>query len=473
MKLKTKLTLSYLLIGLLCILTTMVVANIFLEQSFIRYVIRNQEIKNQNLVIQIEEQVNDAFEWNVPIIQSLGVSALEQGLLINVKNSDEEVVWDAYAHNSGLCEQMISHMAIDMVEKVPNWEGEFINTTYDLERDGVRFGSVTIGYYGPYYFSDADAAFVDTLNALLMVVSFLTVILALVVGTFMANKISWPLSKVTQTAKEISKGNYKARTERLSNTMEIDTLITSVNHMAITLDKQEQLRQKLTTDVAHELRTPLATLQSHMEAMIDGIWEPNVNRLTSCHDEIVRLSGLVGDLEKLAYYDRESSNIILEPFELNKCIQTQIMHFENAFLQKGVDLIFNHGEEVIVNGSRNQMSQVVINLLSNALKYSPSGGKVIVEVYKDKNVIFLTVEDFGVGISESHLPHIFERFYRVDPSRSRSTGGAGIGLTIVKAIVDAHGGRIDVFSQVGQGTKFIIELPSIPLNGGDSYKKDI
>ena len=163
-----------------------------------------------------------------------------------------------------------------------------------------------------------------------------------------------------------------------SNTTEIDTLIESVDHLASTLEKQEQLRQKLTTNVAHELRTPLATLQSHMEAMIDGIWKADAERLTSCHDEIVRLSGLVGDLEKLALYERDMAIDKFEPFELRKCIETQIKHFENAYHKKQMHLIFEEGASLTVKGNKNQISQVVINLLSNALKYSEDGGTVII-----------------------------------------------------------------------------------------------
>ena len=458
-KLRTKLTMSYLLIGLLCIIAITLVSNSFLERSFIRYVVRNQEIKNLGLVEQIVNHVDQNERWNTDWIASIGISALEQGMLLRVEKSSGEVVWDAYTHNSGMCEEMISHMALQMVDKVPSWEGEFTNTAYSLEREGRVFGKAVIGYYGPYYYSDTDAAFLDTLNHLLMIISLMTVCLALIVGAFMAKKISWPLSRVTEIADEISKGNYEARVEIRSNTAEIDTLISAVDDLAQTLEKQEQMRQKLTTDVAHELRTPLATLQSHMEAMIDGIWKPDVDRLMSCHDEIVRLSGLVGDLEKLAQYESEAANGVYEPFELSQCIEAQIKHFENAYHKKNMQISFEKGEDMLVNGNKNQISQVVINLLSNALKYSHEGDTVIVRTFVKQNRACFSVEDFGEGISEAHLPHIFERFYRADPSRSRITGGAGIGLAITKAIVTSHHGKIEAACIREKGTTFTVELP--------------
>ena len=224
------------------------------------------------------------------------------------------------------------------------------------------------------------------------------------------------------------------------------------------LDKQEKLRRRLTADVAHELRTPLATLQSHMEAMIDGVWEPDTARLTSCHEEIMRISRMVGDLEKLSKY--ESENLILhrEAFDLSELVQHIIKNFETEFMSKHVSLDFK-GEVSPVFADSDKISQVIVNLLSNALKYSPAGKTVQIIVAHDKNWTVLKIKDTGIGISSEDLPHIFERFYRADKSRNRESGGSGVGLAIVKAIVDAHGGKISVSSVMNEGTEFTVSLP--------------
>jgi len=256
----------------------------------------------------------------------------------------------------------------------------------------------------------------------------------------------------------ISKGYFDDRITEKSNTKETAQLIETINNLAETLEKQEALRKQLTADMAHELRTPLATLQSHMEAMIDGIWEPDTGRLKSCHEEIVRINKMVGGLEKLARY--ESDNLILTrtSFDVSELVRHIVNNFENEFLNKNIDLEFA-GEESVLNADKDKVSQVVINLLSNAIKYTPRGGAVKVTVKDSHDVVQIIVKDTGTGIPPEDLPHIFERFYRADKSRNRLTGGAGIGLTITKAIVEAHKGKIQVQSKINEGTEFIISLP--------------
>jgi two-component system sensor histidine kinase BaeS len=224
------------------------------------------------------------------------------------------------------------------------------------------------------------------------------------------------------------------------------------------MGKQELLRKRLTSDVAHELRTPVATLQSHMEAMIDGIWEPDVERLRSCQEEIVRIGKMVGDLEKLARYESENATLEREHFDLSELVKRQLQNFENEFLSKNITADFK-GSEEIVFADRDKISQVVVNLLSNALKYTQPGGRVRVAVKGSEDVAELVVKDNGRGIPEEDLPYIFERFYRADKSRNRMTGGSGIGLTITRTIVEAHGGSIEVHSIIDIGTEFIVTLP--------------
>jgi len=274
----------------------------------------------------------------------------------------------------------------------------------------------------------------------------------------MAKRLSTHISRVITTARMISKGYFDDRITETSTTRETAQLIETINNLAETLEKQEALRRRLTADVAHELRTPLATLQSHMEAMIDGIWEPDRERLKSCHEEIVRINRLVGDLEKLAHYESENLILIRTNFDISELIGRIIKNFENDFANKGIDIRFT-GEKEILYADKDKISQVMVNLLSNALKYTSEGGKVEVRVKGSDETAEITVRDTGKGIPPEDLPHIFERFYRADKSRNRLTGGAGIGLTIAKAIIDAHKGNIQVRSKVDEGTEFVILLP--------------
>ncbi len=456
--LRTKLSLSYLSVALVCVFIISIFTNIFLEKHFKNYIIENQERQNREVVSLVSQQYTADKQWDAGVIESIGINALEQGLIIKVTDTSGRMIWDATVHNNGMCQQMIAHMAQNMSSRYPNWKGGYVENKYPLIYKLSEVGTVEIGYYGPYYFNDNDLAFINALNDLLLLVGVFSLFLSLLIGTFMAKRLTNPISRVISTAQMISKGYYGGRATAQSSTKEIALLTETVNDLAETLEQQEVLRKRLTADVAHELRTPLATLQSHMEAMIDGIWKPDVQRLASCHEEIMRIKRMVGDLEKLAKY--ESENLVLDrsSFDVSELIQYLIRNFETDFVAKGIALKFC-GEKEIINADRDKISQVFVNLLSNALKYTSEGGKVEVTLKADRDITQISFRDNGYGIAPEDLPYIFERFYRADKSRNRLTGGAGIGLTIAKAIVEAHKGRIEVRSALDEGSEFIVYLP--------------
>jgi len=460
-KLKTKLTMSYLLIGLLCLLMMAFLANILLERFFIQYVMDNQTLKNQELADQVSNYVDNHQAWDLSLVEQAGINALEEGLILKVTDASGLVIWDATTYNSGMCEAMMSHMASTMSQRVPDWEGGMLETVYPINKNGTFNGTVQVGYYGPYYYTDADAAFIETINLALLLASVFAVIMAVFIGAIMAGRISRPIANVVMKTHEISEGNYEARFDKNSNTKEIDELMHAISSLAQRLENQEGLRRRLTSDVAHELRTPLATLQSHMEAMIDGIWVADEKRLGSCHEEILRLSDLVSDLERLAEIEREPKTSDYEPFSINDVVKQQLAQFEPKFLEKQMSIKFEENGQASIRGNKRQIAQVVVNLLSNAFKFSKTASTVDVVITHEGAMVRVSVTDHGIGISEEDLPHIFERFYRVDPSRNRSSGGAGIGLTISEAIVKAHGGMLTVSSTVGVGSTFTIILPKL------------
>jgi signal transduction histidine kinase len=456
--LRTKLSLSYVFIALISVFLISIFANIFLNWQFREYIQKNQEQKNNEIISSIGKQYQAAGKWNINMIESIGVNALENGMIIKVIDLSGQTIWDARVHNNGMCQRIIEHMSQNMNSYFPNMKGEYIEKPYSIYNNSIKIGTVEIGSYGPFYLSDADLAFITTLNKILIFVGFFSFVFALVLGNIMAKRLSSPISRVIASAKMISKGYFSDKISEKSNTSEIIDLTTTINELGDTLKKQEALRKRMTADVAHELRTPLATLQSHLEAMIDGIWEPEKDRLISCHDEIKRISKMVGDLERLAKF--ESENIILNKtsFNISETIEHIIKNFESEFINKGIEIkLFSEPEYIFAD--KDKMSQVVINLLSNALKYTSKGSSVEVIIKGEENITQITVKDNGPGISEEDLPFIFERFYRVDKSRNRMTGGSGIGLTITKAIIEAHKGKIEAISKVNEGTEFIVSLP--------------
>jgi len=457
--LRFKLTVSYLLVTLISFALIGVFANIILEKQFEQYVIKNLNAKNADIVATLESRYTDwGDKWDVPGIESIGMSALGDGLIVRVSTSDQTVLWDAMTHNSGMCAELLQRMAENMESRTGGFNGGYTEKSYPVTVSGTVVGNVTIGYYGPYFYTENDINFLSTLNGLILLAAAIAAVVSFILGTFMAGRLSGPISRAIKTADQISEGNYNDRVQESTHTREIVELSATVNKLAETLGKQEILRKRLTADVAHELRTPIANLQSHLEAMIDGIWEPDTERLKSCHDEALRLSKIVGDLETLARYDGENVVLHKERIDLPELIKTIVISFENELRSKNIRLQYE-AADLYPEADKDKLTQILVNILSNALKYTDEGGSILITATKDDDKVKISIRDTGIGISPEDLPYIFERFYRADKSRSRATGGSGIGLTIAKSLVEAHGGTLSVNSDYGSGSEFIIVIP--------------
>ncbi|MDR2357149.1 MAG: hypothetical protein LBD92_03550 [Oscillospiraceae bacterium] len=224
------------------------------------------------------------------------------------------------------------------------------------------------------------------------------------------------------------------------------------------LSEQENLRKRLTADVAHELRTPLAAVASHLEAMTEGIWEPTPERLSSCREEILRIATLVADLQQLAQIDGDNLKLSRSAVNLLELTRVITHNFAAETAKKDISAAVS-GDACEVSADRDRISQVITNLISNAVKFTPDGGHISVTVTDAENSGVIEICDDGTGIAESELPYIFERFYRTDKSRSRKTGGAGVGLTIARSIVEAHGGTVRAENRAGGGSHFTVTLP--------------
>jgi signal transduction histidine kinase len=396
-------------------------------------------------------------KWDTSAIEKLGISSLEEGIILKVKDLNGNIIWDATIHNNGLCTQMINHMAQNMATKYPNLNGGYVENKYNISNNSVNVGVLEIGYYGPFYFDDHDLIFINGINNVIFGVGIFTLLISLIIGSVFSKRISKPILKVIDKAKHISEGYFSGRIEDKSNTREISELISSVNDLASSLEKQDVLRKRLTSDVAHELRTPLSTLRGNLEAMRDGVWQPSKERFESCNEEVIRITKLVSDLEKLTKY--ESENLILNKteFNLSEVIKNTVVNLENEYKTK--EITVNYVESNInISADKDKITQVIINILTNAIKYNKIGGHIDITVNKDNNSTVITFKDDGIGISEEDLPYIFERFYRADKSRSRATGGSGIGLAICKSIVEAHGGEITASSKFGEGTTIVVKI---------------
>ena len=217
--------------------------------------------------------------------------------------------------------------------------------------------------------------------------------------------------------------------------------------------------QQITSDIAHELRTPLTNLQGYLEAILDGIWEADNERIHECYVEVIRLNKIVDELQELSLLEDFDFILHKEKFDFKELCLSVIRSFELASQEKNISVRLILKTDAPILADYNRLKQVLINLISNAIKYSYENGIVIISYNVKKGNYIIEVTDNGIGIPKEELPLIFERFYRTDKSRSKKTGGTGIGLAITKAIIKKHNGSIVASRSNKLGTTFIIKLP--------------
>jgi signal transduction histidine kinase len=247
---------------------------------------------------------------------------------------------------------------------------------------------------------------------------------------------------------------------------ELGVLAASFNEMAAALEDTERRRLELLGDVAHELRTPISTLEGYLEGLLDGVVEPRAEVWALLHDETRRMQRLVDDLRDLWRAEARQLPLTLAPVAPAAIVQATVARLAPDFAAAGITLWTTLPDDVPpVLADHDRAIQVLTNLLGNALRYTTAPGEVEIGAALAGGHVRFTVRDTGIGIAAEHLPHVFERFYRVDKSRSRALGGSGVGLTIARALVEAMGGRIAVASPgTGQGTTFTFTLPVAGLS---------
>jgi signal transduction histidine kinase len=270
-----------------------------------------------------------------------------------------------------------------------------------------------------------------------------------------------PVRSLTRAARGLGTGDLSHRVA-VDRADEVGELARTFNDMADGLEQAEEQRRTLTADVAHELRTPISNLQGYLEAIKDGVLQADQATIENLYQQVKHLSHLVEDLRMLALAETGSLSLYMSPERVDEIAAATVAAFKPRADEKRIVLsVESKGDVSKVSADRTRMGQVIANLIENAITNTPEGGRITVRVAPGgTDRVRIVVEDTGVGIPSDKLPLIFERFYRVDPSRARTTGGAGLGLTIVKRLVEAHHGTVWAESEVGKGTTFTIELPA-------------
>ncbi|MDR1256505.1 MAG: HAMP domain-containing histidine kinase [Spirochaetaceae bacterium] len=472
--LKNRLALTYALftgaaLGLLALVINLSTGIIF--NALVR---ENIRIRSGEIVRAMNSLYNPMTRsFDARAVEALGMSFVHEGYIVSVEDGRGEPVWNARSCDMEQCVSVIGEITSRMETRF-RVNGGMRSLRYEIRYNDRTAGAVIIDSYGPFFYSETETKFLVSVNRILLLAGAALTLLSVAVSIAISGAIARPVNTAGEAARRIAQtraagGSGRAETVvRIWDgyrTRELAELSRSINHLASELEEAERRQKRVSADIAHELRTPLTCLQGTIEAMIDGVYEVDMARLESCHEEIIRLTGLVNGLDTLAGLEWETSALKMSRFRLDKLLQTTAEQFRPAADEKGVEIALNLVESP-VSADYDRLKQVFVNIMSNAVKYTERGS-VTVSV-RDLRAGGASgfrweaaIADTGCGIGADDLPHIFERLYRADKSRGRGTGGAGIGLSIAAAIVRAHGGSITAESPAenSRGSVFRVRLP--------------
>jgi signal transduction histidine kinase len=312
------------------------------------------------------------------------------------------------------------------------------------------------GRMGRLLLGAAEQAFVSGVDRSVILAGIVAVAIAAVVSLMLAAYLALPLRRLEAAAGELAGGDLSHRVD-VDGPVEVAALSEAFNSMADSLERAESLRRRLTADVAHELRNPLAAARAQAEGMVDGILAPDASRLASLVEDLSHLSALIDDLRELAVAEAGHMSYERERLDLSALARSEATRAE-ALLDDDVEMVLDLPGGVEVDADERRIAQVFRNLLSNAARHTRRGS-VSVSVMTADGYAVVRVTDTGTGVDPADLPHIFERFYRADAARASDTGGAGLGLAISRAIVVDHGGEVFARSESGSGTTMGFRLP--------------
>jgi signal transduction histidine kinase len=334
--------------------------------------------------------------------------------------------------------------------------------------------------YGTLYVQSLNAAavardqnFLARLRRVTFLSTGISLVAALAISLLLARLIGRPLEALTRAVRRMGTGDLAQRVPE-EGSAEVVELARSFNAMATNLATAQQLRQQLVADVAHELRTPLANIRGYLEAIEDGVVAADEETMRTLREEAAQLNGLIDDLQELTQAEAGALRLDRGPIDPAELVERATDAARARAVEKGI-VLTSAAEPNLppVDIDLQRIMQVLQNLLANALRHTPAGGRVAVQARRTPDgMVAVSVADTGTGIAPEDLPHIFERFYRADSSRSRATGGSGLGLTIARRLVESHGGTIGVESALGQGSCFTFTLPIAPDVAQEDARRD-
>lgn len=444
-----RLALAFALLGVGAAALTAVLVNVAFGARFDDYLAEQQQVRRQQLaaLFAAEYQRDDA--WNPASLDELAPTVTMTGSQVELRGEGGQKIWS-------LADASVDPAMLAMHRNMMGTGELGPPRALPVMVDGQQVGTLDVRV-PQGQIPAVDQNFRSDVNRVLVVGGLTAGAIALAFGLYTARRATAPIAELTSVAGNLATGQRDRRVTTIPDN-EIGQLATTFNTMADRVKKEDELRRLFASDIAHELRTPLAILRSELEAVQDGIREPTPQVITSLHDETLRLGRLITDLETLASADAAAFTLKREPLSLTALVRDTAAHLADRFAGAGITLRIDLPTEVRVDGDAERLRQIVTNQLTNALKFVPAGGTVILTLRQDRDWAELRVIDTGPGIPAEELPRVFDRFFR---SRAARADGSGIGLAVAAELATAHGGTITADSTPGHGTTFTTRLPAL------------
>ena len=441
----TRVTISFALISVMTIVVAFGVLSFVWGQHFQEYTRDNMERTAESTAAAIAGKYQESKRWSTDVLSpAVSAAGINRNVGIQVVDTSGTVRYDNYPDRDKR-----SSLA-------PTNKSRMVSSPILV--DDEEIGSVNIWVYGSdAMLTQADREYRDGSYRAMLVAMALAILISIGLGFLFARGLVDPINRMTRTAKAIKEGNLSARTG-LTGEDEVSRLGETFDAMADAIEKDRMMERRLTTDVAHELRTPLMAIQATIEAIVDGVFEPDEERLGTIDSEVQRLSRLVDALLKLSRLEHRKIPMNKTRLDLGELLTDIIGTHEAYVRESGLDLIFEAEEGVEVFGDADMLRQATANLISNAVRYTPEGS-ITVRVQRGETMASISVADTGIGLTPEECKMVFSRFWRGDAGRNRAQGGLGIGLSVVKEIVDRHNGWVRVEGEKGVGATFTIFIP--------------
>lgn len=448
MRLTTKFLLAFLFVALIAVASVAIIGGRTMRTGFGRFVFdRYREDFIEDLVAYYSEHgtfenINAAFLLLEPPPEARSGPRGPRGNALTLTNVEGIVLIAGFRHrvNQSLAP-------------------EVYRSGTPVQVDGETVGWI-VEAPDAFQQNPAEQGFIDRIQQTLWIAAIASAGLALIIGILLVRTLTKPIRELTEATIAVASGDLEQRVT-VRGLDELSRLAESFNRMSADLGRAESLRKQMTADIAHELRTPVSVILSHISALEEGVLPATEENFEVIREETERLGRLIEDLRTLSRVDAGEIEFTLVPVSPAHILESASRAHHPLASEHGIELQVDIDEDLPkIMADRDRIAQVFDNLIGNAIRYSPEGGKIRLTAREYRDGVEFVVSDSGPGINEEDLPRVFDRFYRADPARGRELGGSGLGLAITKSIVESHGGRIGVESTPGQGAAFTLWMPA-------------